>query len=127
MIEELLFPKRDTIMSEKLKHCPFCGCENIIVKSLIDKDCDGDPLTLYYYECMDCGAQSCVSAIEDARYHWNKRKEIKPCPFCGGLGQINHAELSDLYSIVCIFCHNKSRDCPTESQAIEAWNTRAEV
>ena len=54
-------------------------------------------------------------------------KILKDCPFCGGKARINYVELSGLFYVDCSHCLNKACYCPTESQAIEAWNTRAEV
>ena len=54
-------------------------------------------------------------------------KILKSCPFCGGNPRINYVDLSGLFYVGCSHCLNKSCYCPTESQAIQAWNERAEV
>lgn len=64
--------------------------------------------------------------------------QLKPCPFCGGLG-IRSTELCEdmggkFYCIECKSCRSKSmpqyaslgNDCPiTYQQVRDAWNTRA--
>ena len=60
--------------------------------------------------------------------------DLKPCPFCGGEAELVEHEVvgyqTDFY-VECVTC-----DCimcmgglcyPTENEAIEAWNKRAET
>lgn len=58
-----------------------------------------------------------------------KKEELKPCPFCGGLAEAIQIRKGVWY----VACGNS--DCPvnpdtnifdTETDAIEAWNRRAE-
>lgn len=61
--------------------------------------------------------------------------ELKPCPFCGGEAKIQHEysrESGDWYAVDCL-----NKKCPmeivivttgwrpTEAEAVEAWNRRA--
>ena len=53
--------------------------------------------------------------------------ELKPCPFCGGEAHISAS--SDGYGVECWNrrCIDMQMDeLPTEAEAIDAWNTRAE-
>lgn len=49
--------------------------------------------------------------------------ELKPCPFCGGKG-----EIQGLYGafVSCIDCYIEGPYKAFEEEAIEAWNTRAD-
>jgi len=51
-----------------------------------------------------------------------KKTELKPCPFCGGFGQVT----IDMFAayVNCNDCNACSGDCDTEKEAIEAWNRR---
>ena len=56
--------------------------------------------------------------------------ELKPCPFCGGKARIGHSPNCNDFWIICRECatyypKDMSRKY-TESEAIEAWNTRWE-
>lgn len=58
--------------------------------------------------------------------------ELKPCPFCGGESEVVELESVYLYGFVarcanedCIIVAETDM-CPTEAEAVEAWNTRAE-
>ena len=54
--------------------------------------------------------------------------ELKPCPFCGGEAETH--EVGFPYHYWDVWCDGECFDhfCekPTEAEAIEAWNTRAE-
>ena len=57
-------------------------------------------------------------------------QELKPCPFCGGKARIGHSPNCNDFWIICRECttyypKDMSRKY-TESEAIEAWNTRHE-
>ena len=54
-------------------------------------------------------------------------KELKPCPFCGGKGQVIKWHRHDKFFIVCQVCGTSvgnASDC--RKSAKEAWNTRYE-
>ena len=56
--------------------------------------------------------------------------ELKPCPFCGGKARIGHSPNCNDFWIICregatYYPKDMSRKY-TESEAIEAWNTRWE-
>ena len=73
---------------------------------------------------------------------WEKQSDLKPCPFCGGDAKLRHdysSESGGWYVIDCLNhgCMRSERSAwegqqvstgwrKTESEAIEAWNTRAE-
>lgn len=51
---------------------------------------------------------------------------LKPCPFCGGEAWVIQI-LEDLYAVECRKCWTRTGTYqPTEAEAIEAWNLRAE-
>lgn len=61
------------------------------------------------------------------------RNELKPCPFCGGEAIIhkraydNRGGLPHDFTVYCDKCHASVRHYyPTEKEAIEAWNRRAD-
>lgn len=54
--------------------------------------------------------------------------ELKPCPFCGSEAECNKwwsATIAGKYATVCKKCSCGTDYYYTESEAIEAWNTRA--
>lgn len=71
------------------------------------------------------------------------KKELKPCPFCGGEAKVYEMKYGGegQYSVFGVFCVEDSKaeltglnkyqhghfidNFPTEAEAIEAWNTRA--
>ena len=56
--------------------------------------------------------------------------ELKPCPFCGSVGKVEHKKALGTWIIQC-----SNNQCPasymigwdydTQNEAIEAWNRRA--
>ena len=70
--------------------------------------------------------------------------ELLPCPFCGGEAEVYEMQYGEngKYSVFGVFCKEDSKaeliglnryqhghfidNFPTEAEAIEAWNTRAE-
>lgn len=62
--------------------------------------------------------------------------ELKPCPFCGGEASVKVLEYDDDCKVWGVFCEQDLEseyshghfvdNYPTEAEAIEAWNTRAE-
>lgn len=56
----------------------------------------------------------------------SEEKIVKPCPFCGGEAWVIQI-LEDLYAVECRKCWTRTGTYqPTEAEAIEAWNRRAE-
>lgn len=55
--------------------------------------------------------------------------ELKPCPFCGGDAELMYPEELERYdgTVVCMKCHAASPDKDNWKDAIEAWNTRANL
>lgn len=53
-------------MKEKLKPCPFCGCEMVEkVKA---------PMNGYYFiQCDSCHARSDISTVKQVVEDWNRR------------------------------------------------------
>ena len=57
--------------------------------------------------------------------------ELKPCPFCGGLGELIRETVADeiLYAVACSCWHCRVGPITdwyqTKEHAIEAWNKRA--
>ena len=55
--------------------------------------------------------------------------ELKKCPFCGEdnpIMQVDKEEYSLTYYVQCWYCGCRTDDYPTEEEAIERWNRRAE-
>lgn len=56
----------------------------------------------------------------------------KPCPFCGGNGQMRVEEVplgpasALTYRVRCLICHARGPEYATEWGATEAWNARGE-
>ena len=72
-------------------------------------------------------------AINLAKKHIDltpEKKDIKPCPFCGGEAEIhNCAELPDVknitgYGVHCTKCHIATIPYKTDDEAIDVWNNR---
>ena len=55
------------------------------------------------------------------------QKLLKSCPYCGGVARVNYVELSGLFYVGCSHCVYKACYCPTESQAVRAWNEQTEA
>ena len=61
--------------------------------------------------------------------------KLLPCPFCGGEAKVlKHTFMDDDgfediwgWSIECMDCHVATRGYNGEGQAIDAWNTRAQL
>ena len=61
-----------------------------------------------------------------------KENKLKPCPFCGGEGQILYDDISDeqvtfaglAFEIKCKSCYAKIQRPNTRKEAIQAWNRR---
>lgn len=51
--------------------------------------------------------------------------DLKPCPFCGGEARIGKI-YGDAWTVECTECGIQSGCYDTESEAIEAWDHRAE-
>lgn len=116
----------------ELKPCPFCGK----IPQLIDAG------TYYYVNCFNelCKISPCTqehATPEDAINEWNSRPEkitmngeLKSCPMCG-----SEAELIDFsgcsYSVDCSNSYKcltiEKENYSTKQEAIDAWNTLAEV
>lgn len=54
-------------------------------------------------------------------------QEIKRCPYCNAVGRLSYVKLSGLYVVECSHCLNKGFHAPTQRQAIDSWNERAEI
>lgn len=50
-------------------------------------------------------------------------KELKPCPFCGGEAEMQHA-MGEWWAL-CPICKANVDGKNTEQRAVEAWNSRA--
>ena len=49
------------------------------------------------------------------------KKELKPCPFCGGEAEIVGYTI---FWATCKECTAETKDFDTKEEAIEAWNRR---
>jgi Lar family restriction alleviation protein len=52
--------------------------------------------------------------------------ELKPCPFCG-FTQPRVSEYASRFQVSCVVCHAQSGASYDKNDAIENWNTRAEI
>ena len=51
--------------------------------------------------------------------------KLKPCPFCGGKGELWNNKLTyRLYGVICEECDCMTPYFTTREEAIEAWNRR---
>ena len=71
-----------------------------------------------------------LNFLDAVEYHTlihQEKKELKKCPFCGGevFVPMDFSEWSTV--VVCKKCHANSGYYDTTEEAIEAWNTRADV
>ena len=115
-----------TIMSEKLKPCPFCGQQ--AVYDIKEQDVS--------VICLCCQSRSDFYKTKvEAAKAWNKRsfEALKPCPNCGSQAYIfeeTPEESKDLitkFRALCPKCLKKSNYLDTRAEAIEAWNEHAEI
>lgn len=51
-------------------------------------------------------------------------EDLKPCPFCGGKGSLDHHADSHIYVIVCTECEAEGSWTDSEEKAIANWNKR---
>ena len=61
---------------------------------------------------------------------YQPREDMKPCPFCGGMGYLQYVEFKDnttWYNPSCLKdeCIMWNRNYETKEEAIIAWNKRA--
>lgn len=52
-------------------------------------------------------------------------QNLKPCPFCGGVGTLHSIDMCNTVYAVCMMCGNRTMDYKHSENAIEAWNRRA--
>ena len=54
--------------------------------------------------------------------------KLKPCPFCGGKGELWNNKLTyRLYGVICEECDCMTPYFTTREEAIEAWNRREPI
>lgn len=53
-----------------------------------------------------------------------KKREIKPCPFCGGEAEVIESDHSGTFFCWCDSCETRGNYYDTGAEAIEAWNKR---
>jgi len=80
-----------------------------------------DPICEALHNAYHSGFHDCtVEVLRDKR-------ELKPCPFCGGVAEVSMDE--DWYYEWTVCCLNDSRHSlryfNSEEEAVEAWNRRA--
>lgn len=58
-------------------------------------------------------------------------EQLKPCPFCGGKGEIHQAPINfrlgiedEVYWVQCRNCFAKAGNSYSEEKAISGWNRR---
>ena len=143
-------------MWEELKPCPFCGKypstfnHNRIMFSRDNVIYSSEEST-YSIECLNekcpenpsvpeapCEESYGHPTLQDAIKAWNifvktcehNKKELKPCPFCGCEAiyvKNNTVKYNLFYYCECMECEATSSSCEDVDDAINAWNTRANI
>ena len=63
-------------MSKKLKPCPFCGSEDVVVNSI---GADTPEITEeYYVECVNCGSQTKLVDTPELAVKWWNTRDLTP-------------------------------------------------
>lgn len=55
----------------------------------------------------------------------HKGEEIRPCPFCGGVGKVR--SVTGLYYVSCMACGGRGGEWYKKNEAIRNWNRRNEA
>lgn len=64
---------------------------------------------------------------KDAQDRFTERKEILPCPFCGGKAYLRNVKGSTAKWVTCKVCLCDGETAYSEKSAIYNWNTRPQI
>lgn len=94
-----------------------------------------EPGWIIFHECITRGAtekevieefERRSNAPAEVIVEENKKEEMKPCPFCGGEGEVYQGRYLHENWAQCKKCHTQLGGTFTSPfNAIKAWNTRA--
>lgn len=71
-------------------------------------------------------AQHCLDTFDDLHEHRSGNGRLKPCPFCGGVGEVNKTCYGRpvMKWVKCCRCEATGTSYEKYDDAIEAWNRR---
>ena len=109
-------------MVDKLKDCPFCGCQAELIETEFEDE------LVYSVSCESCNSTTGASSDKGFVIElWNCREEkLLPCPNCGGQGLVSEVEIDGekYLSVICEQCGLSTFACQDEAEVKAAWNTR---
>lgn len=82
------------------------------------------------YELITEIAMLCDELEAHKRHAEDLQRDIEACPFCGDAPLLKHSACDSRYAYICHTCSSErlvqTKWLKTETEALEAWNRRAE-